>query len=207
MVETVRTHRLAMAVVVTIAVAAIPADRVAAQPETAADEDGGGSIACYVQAERIGLERRSSIELCIGARSTEPAQCFADAVDELALSDRQAVRLCRAATSIEPAACAARLEASGFEDGEIVRYCAALAYPLVPAGTAGAPACVQAGLDRTFLTEREIIRLCRGSTTAAPIDCFEAGDDQTFLSERDIVRLCAAVVPSAPTVYQPYRPY
>lgn len=193
----------AIGVVMTIAV--VPRDRLSAQPDSGTFGSSTASVACYVRAESIGLERGKAIDLCIGASSVAPAQCFDEAVDEVGLSDLQAVRLCRAASSARPAACAARLEDSGFEDREIVRYCAALAWPLVPPAAPGSPACVQAGLDRTFLTEREIVRLCRGSTSPAPIDCFEAGDARTFLSDRDIVRLCAAVVPGAPTVYGPYR--
>lgn len=171
-----------------------------AQPR-APGESGIGSIACFVRAEATGLESQNALELCIGAASEAPALCFDEAVDRVGLSDVQAVPLCRATRSIDPALCAENLDDIGFEDTEIVGYCAAVGWPLIPAPTAGAPSCVQAGLDRTFLTEEELVRLCRGSISAAPIDCFEAGDDAILLDARDIVTLCSAVVIGSPTPY------
>jgi hypothetical protein len=165
---------------------------------------GAEPVSCYRRASDAGLERLKALRLCVGASSDAPARCFDEAVDRIGLSDLQGIRLCRAATSIAPATCAERLDDRGFEDLEIVDYCAALRWPLVPPGTMGTPACVQAGLDRTSLTEPQVIRLCRGSSSSASIDCFEIGDDTTLLSDRDLVALCAPVVIGTPGRLLPY---
>jgi hypothetical protein len=166
----------------------------------AAQEAAEPSIApmrCYLYATEAagtsGLESQKAAQLCQGATSEAPAQCFDQAVDALALSDLHAVELCRLATSAAPAACAARLDdTTNLPDNEIVSYCATDQFPLIPAQTAGSPECLEAALDRTALTEDRAVRLCRGSATTSPIDCFDLGDDETALSDDEIVDLCSA---------------
>jgi hypothetical protein len=175
--------------------------RVAAQaaPPGGPTESSRARIDCYLHATGpAGLETDKAVDLCVGASSDGPARCFDEATDSLALSDEQGVRLCRLAESTAPVTCGLRLEGIGIEDRDLVGYCAAAAWPLVVVPSGGDPACVQSGLDRTNLSEQEIVRLCRGSTSTGPIECYEAGDDQTSLDDRRLVTLCAPMIVSAP---------
>jgi hypothetical protein len=170
-----------------------------AQPNQAPDVGSGtAALTCYVRADARGLERPKAIDLCLGAASVAPALCFEAVVDRVDLDDTLAVNLCRGATSTEPAGCAERLEGRDLPSSEIVRYCAALGWPIIAVPTGGSSACLEVGMDRTQLTDQEVIRLCRGSTDASPIDCFEAGEDATSLTDHDVVTLCAKVMVDAP---------
>jgi hypothetical protein len=174
-----------------------------AQPDSNAIDSAPGRIRCYESADDAGLERRKAIRVCLGAISDAPARCAGEAIDRIGLSDEAAIRLCRTARSMAPVTCARRLAGIGLEDRELVGYCTALAWPLVASRGAGAPACVRAGLDRTQLGEGDVLRLCGGSTSLAPIECFELGDDATSLGSKDLVDLCAPVSVSAPVAVRP----
>jgi hypothetical protein len=157
-------------------------------------EPGPGRLACYVYAtEKVRLESNKAVELCIGADSDTPARCADEALDYIGYSDLSLIELCRAARSTEPASCAARLDELGNEQNEVVAYCAALRSPIVAVATGGAPQCVQAGIDRTNLSEESVVVLCRGSTSSTPIDCFETGEDETMLADNDLIALCSPV--------------
>jgi hypothetical protein len=178
-----------------------------AQPAAAPADAHLGPMRCYIAATgRPNLERLKAKQLCTGATSAAPAQCLVEATNRvLGMSDLQAVRLCRTATSTAPALCAERLDdTTDLGTPTIVTYCAALRWSLLPAGTGGSPACVEAARDRTRLSDREAVRLCAGSTTTAPVACYELGDDETTLSSADIVDLCTTVVIGAPL--QPWSP-
>lgn len=194
--------RTTCCIAVAVAVAlAIPAGA-AAQPNKLGritTESGPGRIECHEHATNAaGLDDRQAVNLCVGARSDAPARCADEAIDRVGLDDPQAVALCRAARSTAPAGCARKLDGLGLEHRELVGYCRALAWPLVGMRRAGVPACVRAGIDRTNLAEQDVVRLCRGSRTTAPIECYEKGDDVTFLSDRDLVTLCRPVKVAAP---------
>lgn len=83
-------------------------------------------------------------------------------------------------------------------------YCAALRWPMLPAGTGGSPACVEAALDRTTLSNSEAARLCAGSASDAPVACYELGEDETAMFGRDLVDLCAPVVIGVPYGSHPW---
>jgi hypothetical protein len=187
-----------------VAVLASAPSSITAQPSSITIDSGLGRVRCYESAVDAGLERRKSIRVCIGATSDTPARCAEDVSDRIGLSDEHAIRLCRTAESMAPATCGRRLAGIGLEDRELVGYCTALAWPLVAARTAGTPACVRAGLERTPLGEVDVVRLCRGSTSLSPVECFERGDETTLLGNKDLVDLCAPVMVSAPTAIRPW---
>ena len=192
---------------VALAGAAAAALIVHAQPAAAPADAHLGPVRCYVAAaETLNLEQLKAKQLCTGATSAAPARCFDEATDRvLGMTDLQAVRLCQTATSPAPALCAERLDdTTDLGTSAVVTYCAALRWSLLPAGSGGSPACVEAALDRTLLTDREAARLCAGSATTAPVACYELGDDETTLSDADIVDLCTTVVIGAPI--QPWYP-
>lgn len=175
-------------------------------PPTAAQPTRFGALNCYIDAIDEGLDSLKAKQLCLGAPGTAPIQCFVAADDLVDLWDQDAVNLCRTATSMAPAQCADRLEEETLlTSGDIVTYCAASTWPLVPAPGTASPACIEAALERTLLTEGDAIRLCAGSQTTAPVDCFERGDDILELTDNDVVDLCVSYVLVAPsTAYGPY---
>jgi hypothetical protein len=165
----------------------------AAQPVVV---DHTAPVRCFDRVTRAETIRDSrAMQLCTGATSVAPADCFSEVDDRLMLDDRDAVRMCRMASSRAPARCAARLDATGdFANREIVDYCAAQKWPTIAAPRGGAPSCVEAALDRTFLTELQAFDLCRSSTTSGPVECFEIGKARLTLADRELVQLCAGVV-------------
>ncbi len=187
-----------------VALAAVPAH---GQPAAGPADAHLGPVRCYVEAtDNLHLEQLKAKQLCTGATSAAPARCLDEATDRVgSMTDLQAVRLCQTASSNAPALCAERLDdTTDLGAWAVVNYCAALRWALLPAGTGGSPACVEAALDRTLLPDHEAARLCAGSASTAPVACYELGDDQTTLSDRDLVDLCTTVVIGAPL--QPWLP-
>lgn len=179
---------------------ALVAGPAAAQP-AAAPADPLGPVRCYVAATqgRTNLTLEQGKQLCIGAIDESPARCFAQIVAR-GFADVQAMRMCASATSVSPAECAERLRAStGLDDASIVGYCAALPWPLAPLVGQGAPACVVNARTRTRLPDADTVRLCSGSTSAAPVDCYAGGQTTTRLTDAELVDLCLPVgLPYAP---------
>ncbi len=164
---------------------------------TAQPPDPLGPVRCYAYAtDTERLSRGDAMRLCVGATSDAPARCYAEARSHLGAGSRDLVRLCAMATSTEPASCAARVEDSTqLSSASISRYCAAQQWPVVPAPAPGSPDCIKTATDRTALSERDALDLCRGSRDAGPVSCYEWGDENTTLSASDLVELCAAVIP------------
>lgn len=183
------------------AAAMLSATLVGAQP-TPVDIDPLGPVRCYLDITRnANLTSVQAKQLCTGAADEAPARCFAQATAR-GFADTQAVRLCAGALSLAPATCARQLDDStGLDDHTIVGYCAALHAPLIPIDANGAPACVAGARARTALPDSDAVRLCSGSTSAAPIDCFEWGRTNTMLPDRDLIDLCR------PVVSVPYLPW
>lgn len=182
---------LVRALVVCLLSAGLSAGPAAAQPVV----DPLGPVRCYVAATqgRNNLTMTQGQQLCVGAIDDSPAQCFAQIVAR-GFADVQAMRMCAGATSVSPAECAQRLRATtGLDDASIVGYCAALPWPLAPLVGQGAPACVADAHARTRLPDAYTVRLCSGSTSAAPVDCFAGGQTTTRLTDTDLVDLCLPV--------------
>lgn len=172
-----------------------------AQP-AAVPVDPLGPVRCYVAATQgtTNLTMEQGRQLCIGAVDESPAQCFARISDQ-GFADAQAMRMCASAASLSPAECAVRLKrTTGLDDASIVGYCAALPWPLSPLVGQGAPACVVGAKTRTNLPDAYTVRLCNGSTSAAPVDCFAGGQTTTRLTDTDLVELCL------PVALYPYPP-
>ena len=182
-------------------VALLNAGSAAAQP-AAVPVDPLGPVRCYVAATQgtTNLTMEQGRQLCIGAIDESPAQCFARISDQ-GFADAQAMRMCASAASLSPAECAVRLKrTTGLDDASIVGYCAALPWPLAPLVGQGAPACVVGAKTRTNLPDAYTVRLCSGSTSAAPVDCFAGGQTTTRLTDTDLVELCL------PVALYPYPP-
>ncbi|WP_141591969.1 hypothetical protein [Myxococcus sp. AB056] len=63
-------------------------------------------VSCYQRATDGGLDDALATQLCRGARSSTPADCFVRAQDEGSLTQSQAVQLCQfAAPDEDPAGC------------------------------------------------------------------------------------------------------
>jgi hypothetical protein len=78
-------------------------------PESARAEESMGppQLACYRLATDAGLtDEYAATQLCRGARSIAPAQCYARVRDEGSLTQGQALQLCQFATpDDDPAGC------------------------------------------------------------------------------------------------------
>jgi hypothetical protein len=175
-------------------VAVLSTGSAAAQP-AAAPVDPLGPVRCYLAATQgtNNLTLEQGKQLCIGAIDESPARCFAETADQ-GFADAQAMRVCASAASVSPAECAEQLkQTTGLDDASIVGYCAALPWPLSPLVGQGAPACVVGARTRTNLPDAYTVRLCTGSTSAAPVDCYAGGQTTTRLTDVDLVDLCLPV--------------
>lgn len=189
-----RLPRFYLALGISLLGAGLSAGPAAAQPE-AAPVDPLGPVRCYLAATQgtSNLTMTQGKQLCIGAIDESPARCFAQ-ISARGFADVQAMRMCASATSVSPAECAERLRArTGLDDASIVGYCAALPWPLSPLVGQGAPACVVGARARTWLPDADTVRLCSGSTSAAPVDCYAGGQTTTRLADADLVDLCLPV--------------
>jgi hypothetical protein len=165
-----------------------------AQP-AAVPVDPLGPVHCYLAATQgtSNLTLEQGKQLCIGAVDESPARCLAWIADQ-GFADAQAMRMCASAASLAPAECAERLKkTTGLDDASIVGYCAALPWPLAPLVGQGAPACVVGARTRTNLPDAYTVRLCTGSTSAAPVDCYAGGQTTTRLTDTELVELCLPV--------------
>jgi hypothetical protein len=192
-----RSYALALSAGSAVVVVSLVGPRLSAQPIRVA---ANAPIACYLHAsDEANLSRQLAMELCLAAPSDAPARCAEAVLETTGIGEQQVVELCRGSSSNAPALCASRLDNEGYTDQQIVQFCPALAYALRPSPTAGSPDCLQAGDERHDLTDTEVIRLCSGSSSPAPVECFDAGEDQApGLSDSDLVTLCA------PQVVWPY---
>lgn len=156
-----------------------------------ADPAALGPIACFEQVGGI-VAGQTGIELCRGATSATPGQCFVEATNRSnGLTTNEMVVLCAGATSLDPLDCYQRLVARGnLTENQAIGYCA----PQCPLGPAPAEsssaACVGDGLDRTQLAEQSVGELCRASRSATPVACFLRGETTTQLSDSQLVQLC-----------------
>ncbi len=167
---------------------------------TAFAQQGIGPVQCHVRAtDEFGLAASAAKELCVGAFDDTPARCIDQVVDRIDFVTPNAVAICRGALTTDPADCAARLEdTTDLDDSQIASSCAAQRWPFFEPPGSGSPACVEAALDRTDVSDFEAVRLCRGATSTDPVACYELGDDETALSGPDLVDLCATVATLIP---------
>lgn len=69
-------------------------------------EDVPGELRCIERARnQTVLQEEQREQLCLGATSLEPIDCYRSAVDQRALDPPDAIELCRCATSSEPVRC------------------------------------------------------------------------------------------------------
>ncbi len=151
-----------------------------------------GPLECFEIAGDEGLADSSSLQLCAGALSAAPGQCFAVADNENDLSTQQILGLCSNATSMEPFACFEELQADGMLTNEqMIDYCATRC-PIGPAPAEVSNAtCLSVALEVTALTNDMAHRLCVRSVTTAPVECFIEGEDTASLTTEQLVGLCA----------------
>jgi hypothetical protein len=75
--------------------------------QTGEQDQQVSSIACYSNArEATTLDEYQSWELCIGARTVEPVDCWVQGRERLFATGDELVGLCRCATSTAPVDCA-----------------------------------------------------------------------------------------------------
>ncbi|HTL34780.1 MAG TPA: hypothetical protein VL326_16745 [Kofleriaceae bacterium] len=154
--------------------------------------DPYGPVRCFEIADAKQLSGQSAIQLCAGALSDAPGQCFATGIDnEHELSSQKLLTLCTGATSLEPLACYKRLHDTGkLTEDQVIQYCAPFC-PLGPAPPQSSnPDCLAEAMDRTTLALQTAGELCAAASSAGPVYCFLAGLDEHKLSESDLVTLC-----------------
>jgi hypothetical protein len=197
--------RLGLACTVSLALLGAACRREAvAQPPA----DPLGPIGCFELADAKGLASETALDLCGGATSVAPGECYVGAVDRVhVLTTQKIIQLCRRATSLEPLACFERLHATGtLTEDQVLDYCA-MRCPLGPApAEASNPECVAGALERTNLANQTIGELCTRSRSAGPVECFVRGEEVSQLAESQLVQLCAErpscqYVTAAPPAY------
>jgi hypothetical protein len=150
-------------------------------------------IACY-NAATSRLSSAYGVQLCTGATSAAPAECYIQAVDRGNFTDYDAVRLCRLATSTAPATCAAQIdEETGADENTQIQYCGFNAY-LWPQSAQSDPACASRASDEAGLSDYDSLRLCHGSVGTGAADCFLEGRGNTDLADSQLITLCAPYV-------------
>ncbi|AEI66587.1 hypothetical protein [Corallococcus macrosporus] len=82
-------------------------------------------VSCYQRATEGGLDDSLAAQLCRGARSSTPAECFVRAQDEGSLTQSQAVQLCQfAAPDEDPAGCYLQARQQTFTDpSRVLQLC------------------------------------------------------------------------------------
>ncbi|NVI97630.1 hypothetical protein HV824_05805 [Myxococcus sp. AM009] len=82
-------------------------------------------VSCYQRATDGGLGDSLATQLCRGARSSTPADCFVRAQDEGSLTQSQAVQLCQfAAPDEDPAGCYLQAREQTFTDpARVLQLC------------------------------------------------------------------------------------
>jgi hypothetical protein len=152
-------------------------------------------IDCFVHGRNSGLADAQAKDLCVGAISDEPADCYDRASRIGPLTDAYAVQLCTGAMSDEPVRCIQRvIGGAEYTTADAVDYCAALQYPLVVPPYGGSAACLDVA-RHTGLSDAQSLDVCRGSTTSAPAECVAIGRDATGLADADLVELCTTYAP------------
>lgn len=83
------------------------------------------ALSCYEQVrDGLRLGEPGALELCQGALSEAPAQCFIEADRRLFLTDHDMLLLCRCATSTAPVDCFLQAERETFlADYQILQLC------------------------------------------------------------------------------------
>ncbi|WP_426751509.1 hypothetical protein [Myxococcus sp. Y35] len=98
---------------------------VAAAPWVVAAQELAPQVSCYQRATEGGLDDSLAAQLCRGARSSAPADCFVRAQDDGSLSQSQAVQLCQfTAPDEDPAGCYIQARQQTFSDpSRVVQLC------------------------------------------------------------------------------------
>lgn len=152
-----------------------------------------GPVRCFQIADTRGLSVDSAVQLCAGAPSAAPAQCYSDGLDRFTtLSNQKIQQLCSGATSDEPLACYARLSSNTTEpmsEDQMVAYCATRCTGM-PMPEPGNTNCLDLAHDRTDLSLTSAGSLCEGSRTAAPVQCYSAGLALGKISTSQLLQLC-----------------
>jgi hypothetical protein len=183
---------LALSLVSLLLVAAVGCQR---KVQAQVQEDPLAPIRCF-QLVNDELSTQSALELCVGALSAAPGQCFISADDAYPeLADSKSIQLCRGATSLDPLTCFQELDARGtLTEDQMIAYCATTC-PTGPAPPqSSSPDCVAAAEDRTDLTLQQIGQLCVASHSAGPVDCFNTGEAIGTLTEDQLLQLCTTAV-------------
>jgi hypothetical protein len=151
-----------------------------------------GPIRCFEIAAERDLASTTAINLCIGATTVAPGECFALADDRGVLTEQQIVQLCRFATSNEPYACFDRLMAVGtLTNDQMIDFCATQCALGPPPAEAGNAECLAAALERADLAIQMAGELCTQALSAGPVDCFVTGENVSALTQSQLIQLCA----------------
>lgn len=151
-----------------------------------------GPLECFRILDELEIADETAIELCAGANSAAPGQCFAIADARVpTLADSKAVTLCTGATSTAPIDCYMDLAAEEvFTEGQLVTYCATRCAVGPPPPEVSSSACLAAAQEQTELSLQSAGELCFGASSTAPVQCYLAGDALHTLADSQLVRLC-----------------
>lgn len=152
-----------------------------------------GPIRCFEIVDARQLAMSGAIQLCAGALSDAPGQCYSEAVDRFhELSDAKVLQLCTGATSTESVRCYAALRARGtYTEDQMIAYCATRCALAPPPPQVSDPACLNQALGRTNLALQSAGQLCLGASSTGPVECFLAGQRFHKLADATLVLMCA----------------
>lgn len=148
-------------------------------------------IRCFSIVVAREIASDTAIELCAGANSDAPAQCFAIADDRVpTLASSKAVTLCQRATSTDPIECYMDLAAQGvFTEDQMITYCRTTCPIGPPPPEVSSSACLSAAAD-TDLSLQLAGELCVRAASAGPVQCFLAGQNLHTVSDSKLINLC-----------------
>ncbi len=154
--------------------------------------DSLGPIQCVSILEARQIALQTAIELCAGAISAAPGECFAVADDRVpTLATSKAVTLCAQATSTEPIECFMDLDAQGvFTEDQMITYCRTTCAVGPPPPEVSSSACISAARTETNLSLQSAGELCVRASSAGPVQCFLAGQELHTIADNQLVALC-----------------
>ncbi len=155
-----------------------------------------GPIRCFMMMDARQIASDTAIQLCAGAISDAPAQCFGIADDRVqSLASSKAVTLCEQATSTEPIECFMDLDAQGvFTEDQMIAYCRTTCAVGPPPPEVSSSACLSAASEQTDLSLQLAGELCLRASSPGPVQCFLAGQDLHTISDSKLITLCRETI-------------
>jgi hypothetical protein len=170
-----------------VVLAALACERADAQ-----SADPLAPVRCFLIATDRGLSTLNAMELCAGALTPVPGQCFAAGLDYFPrLSSQKVAELCFGATNLAPLECYRKLDyGNEMSEDQGIDFCATHCALTAPPPQLSNADCYSIASDQANLPYETVQNLCAGSRSAAPALCLLSGR-RLNVADQMLVQLCA----------------